>query len=81
MSAIPDHVSIEPESPFFLPGYSRVGVRLNGEVCPNNVVEFCVSEGWVRQWIVVNGKPKMERGRYLAFRRQGRVEPFWRDAP
>lgn len=76
---IPDRVSIERESLFFFPLYTALGVRIDG-VESNSVVEFCVSEGWVRTcfWTALR-QMKRERGRIITQLREGvEVEPYWK---
>ena len=59
---VPDRVCITPTSPFYLEDYRKLGVMSQG-VARNDVVEFCVSEGWFRVYVLRNGKPVMgERG-------------------
>jgi hypothetical protein len=54
-----------------------VGVRFKG-VEKTNVVEYCVSEGWVRLSV---GNSVDRRGQPLAMKVQGPVEVYFRDAP
>ena len=78
---IPDRVSIEETSPDYFPHYRRIGVKFNDEVVPNNVVSFCVSENWIRQYLKINGRIRIERGKIVTIKRLGKVEPFWREDP
>lgn len=80
---IPDRVSIERDSPFFWPGYKKLGVKIDGEKRSRDVVEFCVSEGWAR----VQAKDKFGRkivdpentGHWLLVKVEGKIEPYWID--
>ena len=68
----PDHLSIDPSSPFFDADVLRagIGVRFKG-VEKFNVEEYCVSEGWIR---VPAGKSLDRRGRPLTIKLSGEVE-------
>lgn len=81
---IPDRVSIEVDSPFYWGRVRKLGVRVDGVKRNRDVVEFCVSDGWVR----VQAKDKFGRklvdpndpGRYLLAKIEGVVvEPYWID--
>lgn len=74
---IPDRVSLEEDSPHYFPHWRRIGVRYNGGEC-QSVVEFCVSEGWMRSQVFHGGRPKQERGRFVTVTRSGTIEPYWR---
>jgi hypothetical protein len=78
--AIPDRVSLEDDSPYYFPKWRQLGVRHNGGEC-NSVVEFCVSEGWIRTQIFHGGRPKAERGKFVTVTRRGTIEPYWRSRP
>lgn len=72
--ALPDRLSINPESPHYnedLLGRG-VGIRFNG-VEKNNVEEYCVSEGWVR---VQAGAAKDRFGNPMTLKLKGKVEPY-----
>ena len=73
----PDHLSINPDSPFYdAPALERgVGIRFKG-VEKNNVDEYCVSEGWIR---VVAGQARDRAGNPLTLKLSGPVEPYFRD--
>ena len=48
MTEAPDRLSVEPGSPYYNPKLLRkVEVYLNGEKRKNDVIEYCVSEGWM----------------------------------
>jgi hypothetical protein len=74
----PDHLSIDPNSPFFNEAILErgIGIRFNG-VEKNNVEEYSVSEGWVR---VSVGKSLDRHGKPLTMRIKGTVEAYFRDA-
>lgn len=75
---LPDRLSVDDRSPFYGPT-KGIGVRLDGKVRPDDVIEYCVSEGWVRiMRRMANGKPIRERGRYVGTKFHGVVEPFWK---
>ncbi|HEY8353301.1 MAG TPA: DUF3297 family protein [Sphingomonadales bacterium] len=73
----PDHLSANPNSPFFdAAALERgVGVRFNG-VEKNNVDEYCVSEGWIR---VAAGNSKDRYGNPMTIKLKGKVEVYFRD--
>ena len=73
----PDHLSIDPDSPFFNETLLErgIGIRFNG-VEKNNVEEYSVSEGWVR---VAAGKSLDRHGKPLTMRLKGKVEAYFRD--
>jgi uncharacterized protein DUF3297 len=74
----PDHLSIDPNSPFFNEALLErgIGIRFNG-VEKTNVEEYSVSEGWVR---VSVGKSVDRHGKPLTMRLKGTVEAYFRDA-
>ena len=71
----PDHLSIDPASPFF----SRealergVGIRFKGNE-RKDVEEYSISEGWIR---VALGKKVDRRGRPLTVKLSGPVEAWF----
>ena len=74
----PNHLSIDPKSPFdseevLLRG---VGIRFNG-VEKTNVHEYDVAEGWVRVEVPT---ARDRRGNPMVIKLNGTVEPFFRDA-
>jgi hypothetical protein len=73
----PDRLSADPDSPFYDEAAMErgVGVRFKG-VDKTNVDEYCVSEGWVRLSV---GKTVDRRGKAMAVKLQGLVEPYFRD--
>ncbi|BBZ65166.1 glutathione peroxidase [Mycolicibacterium insubricum] len=74
----PDHLSLDPRSPFFneeilLRG---VGIRFNGAE-KTNVFEYDVTEGWVRVEVPT---AKDRRGNPMVVKLNGTVEPYFRSA-
>jgi hypothetical protein len=71
----PDHLSIDPSSPYFdQPTLERgIGIRFKG-VERNDVEEYSISEGWIR---VALGKKVDRRGRPLTIKLTGRVEAYF----
>lgn len=76
-NALPDRLSIDPESPFYDEALLTrgVGIRFKGTE-KTNVEEYCVSEGWIR---VAAGNAKDRHGRPLTLKLKGEVEPYLKD--
>jgi hypothetical protein len=74
----PNHLSIDPNSPFFNEEVLRrdVGIRFNGAE-KTNVLEYNVAEGWVRVEVPT---AKDRRGNPMAIKLSGTVEPYFRPA-
>jgi hypothetical protein len=75
----PDRLCTEEKSPFY-DGYILsfgVGIRFNGKDRAD-VVEYCISEGWIRACIPGS---KDRRGNPLAVKIAGIVEPYLRKRP
>ncbi len=74
----PNHLSIDPRSPFFSEEALRrdVGVRFNG-VEKNNVHEYNVAEGWVRVEVPT---ARDRRGNPMVIKLSGTVEPYFRQS-
>jgi len=74
---MPDHLSLDPRSPFFDEDVlSRgVGIRFNGQE-KTNVEEYCVSEGWIR---VAAGRSRDRYGNPMTIKLKGTVEPYIQD--
>ncbi len=72
--ALPDRLSVDPDSPFHDADLLArgIGVRFKGEE-KTNVEEYCVSEGWVR---LALGNRVDRRGKPLTVKLQGAVEPY-----
>ena len=73
----PDHLAINPKSPWFNEELLRrgVGIRFR-DVVRTNVVEYCISEGWVR---VQAGKTLDRKGQPLTLKLNGAVEAWFED--
>ena len=71
---LPDHLSLDPRSPYFDEDVlSRgVGIRFNGQE-KTNVEEYCVSEGWIR---VAAGRSRDRYGNPMTIKLKGAVEPY-----
>ena len=72
--ALPDRLSVDPDSPFHDAELLQrgIGIRDKGEE-KTNVEEYCVSEGWVRLAV---GNRVDRRGKALTIKMQGPVEPY-----
>ena len=72
---LPDHLSIDPKSPHFVPAVFEhdVGIRFNGRQ-RFDVEEYCVSEGWIK---VPAGKTLNRKGQPLLIKLKGQVEVFY----
>jgi len=73
----PDHLAINPGSPFHdAQALERgVGVRFNG-IERTDVEEYAVSEGWIR---VQAGKARDRRGNPMTLKIKGTVEVYYLD--
>ena len=73
----PDHLAINPRSPFFDGDKLQrgVGIRFKGAV-RTNIEEYCISEGWVR---VQAGKSRDRNGMPLTIKLSGPVEAWYED--
>ena len=73
----PDHLAIDPSSPFFDADKLQrgVGIRFKGKV-RTDIEEYSISEGWVR---VQAGKAMDRRGRPLTIKLSGPVEAWYDD--
>ena len=74
----PDRLSLDPRSDYFDEALlSRgVGIRFNGQE-KTNVIEYSVSEGWIR---VAAGRSRDRFGQPMTLKLQGKVEPYYEDA-
>ncbi|WP_309662703.1 DUF3297 family protein [Sphingomonas sp.] len=72
---LPDHLSLDPSSPFYDEDLLRrgVGIRFNGQE-KTNVEEYSVSEGWIR---VMAGRSRDRRGNPMTIKLKGVVEPYF----
>ena len=75
----PDRLSLDPRSDYYDETLlSRgVGIRFNGQE-KTNVIEYCVSEGWIR---VAAGRSRDRFGQPMTLKLQGQVEPYFEDVP
>jgi hypothetical protein len=73
----PDHLAINPRSPFFDQAKLErgIGIRFKGSV-RTNVEEYSISEGWIR---VQAGKSMDRHGNALTIKLQGPVEAWYED--
>lgn len=76
---LPDRASVFRDSPYFREDCARIGVRFNGrdrrnEKGEGDVMEYCVSEGWIRTKV----KGRDRAGNQLTLKLNGTVEPYWR---
>jgi len=72
----PDHLCINPKSPFFDEAILErgIGIRFNG-VEKTNVEEYSVSEGWVK---VSVGKTVDRHGQPMMMKLKGKVEAYFK---
>jgi hypothetical protein len=77
--APPDRLSLDPRSDYFDEALlSRgVGIRFNG-VEKTNVIEYSISEGWIR---IAAGKSRDRYGQPMTIKLQGKVEPYFERPP
>ncbi len=73
----PDHIAINPRSPFFDADKLQrgIGIRFKGTV-RTNIEEYCISEGWVR---VQAGRSMDRNGNPLTIKLTGPVEAWYED--
>ena len=73
----PDHLSINPNSPFYDEAAldRGVGIMFDGKE-KTNVDEYCISEGWIK---VTAGKARDRAGNPMTIKLKGVVEPFFRN--
>ena len=71
----PDRLSLDPSSDHFDEALLNrgVGIKFNGQE-KTNVVEYSVSEGWIR---VAAGRSLDRHGRPMTIRLNGKVEPYF----
>lgn len=75
----PDRLSLDPRSDYFDEALlSRgVGIKFNGNE-KTNVIEYSVSEGWIR---VPAGRSRDRFGQPMTLKLQGKVEPYFENPP
>jgi hypothetical protein len=71
----PDRLSLDPRSNYYDEALlSRgVGIKFNGNE-KTNVIEYSVSEGWIR---VAAGRSRDRYGQPMTVKLQGKVEPYF----
>ena len=71
----PDRLSLDPRSEFYDETLlSRgVGIKFNGQE-KTNVLEYSVSEGWIR---VAAGRSRDRYGQPMTIKLKGQVEPYY----
>ncbi|MEM1087175.1 MAG: DUF3297 family protein [Pseudomonadota bacterium] len=71
---MPDRLSLNPNSAYYNHALLErgVGIKFNGEE-KTNVVEYCISEGWIK---VAAGKAVDRKGNPLTLTLKGVVEPY-----
>ncbi|MEL8055910.1 MAG: DUF3297 family protein [Pseudomonadota bacterium] len=71
---MPDRLSLNPNSAYYDHTLLErgVGIKFNGEE-KTNVVEYCISEGWIK---VAAGKAVDRKGNPLTLTLKGVVEPY-----
>ena len=76
---MPDRLSLDPRSPYFDEALlSRgVGIKFNGQE-KTNVLEYCISEGWIR---VAAGRSRDRYGQPMTLKLNGKVEPYFESPP
>ena len=76
---MPDRLSLDPRSPHFDEDLlSRgVGIKFNGQE-KTNVLEYCISEGWIR---VAAGRSRDRYGQPMTLKLNGKVEPYFENPP
>jgi hypothetical protein len=74
----PDRLSLDPRSEHYDEALlSRgVGIRFNGQE-KTNVIEYSVSEGWIR---VAAGRSRDRFGQPMTIKLKGEVAPYYEDA-
>ena len=74
----PDRLSLDPRSDYFDEALlSRgVGIKFNGQE-KTNVIEYCISEGWIR---VPAGRSRDRYGQPMTLKLWGKVEPYFEKA-
>src|SRR5690348_15901953 len=75
----PDRLSLDPRSEYFDEALlSRgVGIKFNGQE-KTNVIEYCISEGWIR---IPAGRSRDRYGQPMTVKLNGKVEPYLENPP
>ena len=73
----PDRLCIDPASAFHDSALLErgIGIRFNGTE-KSNVIEYCISEGWIR---VTAGKAVDRKGNPLSVKLKGTVDVYFKD--
>lgn len=76
---VPDHLSVNPSSPFFNSDVLErgIGVRFKGRE-RFDVEEYSISEGWIRVQV---GKTVDRKGKPLTIKLNGEVEVWFQTTP
>ena len=74
-TGLPDRLSLDPRSQYYdeEPLSRGVGIKFNGNE-KTNVIEYCVSEGWIR---VAAGRSLDRYGQPMTVTLKGKVEPYF----
>lgn len=79
---LPDRLCGDPSSPYYPPQCKKVGVMFDGHARPDDVAEYCVSEGWIKHTSKdPRGQVVVENSRFrrpMLTTKRGTVTPFWR---
>ena len=75
---LPDRLSLDPRSEHYDEAVlSRgVGIKFNGQE-KTNVLEYSVSEGWIR---VAAGRSRDRYGQPMTIKLKGKIEPYFEEA-
>jgi hypothetical protein len=77
---LPNRLSGDEASAYYHPDCQSVGVKFDGRIRPNDVVEYCISEGWIKvQTRLGNGKIMMRHGKKYLRTWRGEVVPFLKE--
>lgn len=84
-AGFPQRLSVDENSPYYRPEVARLlGIEFEGHKRPGDVREYCIEDletgrGWVRiEARLPNGKPRIERGKFVTIRKEGIIKPYWR---
>lgn len=82
---IPDRLSSDKDSPFYDPQIAaQLDIIFEGSKRKGDVREYCIEDpetgrGWIKVEVKMpNGKPRIERGRFVTITKYGIVKPVWR---
>jgi hypothetical protein len=75
---IPDRVSLEKDSPFYVEHWPKIGVKFDGRE-RDDVQEYCIIEGWIKRFVRNSrGEFMKERGKNRVLKQHGTVEAYLR---